>query len=368
MGRREYESEEEKERDHGDEGGERLEEDEGEGSEGEGSEGDGGSGDEHSDDELPHQRTAAIGSGAVDVGMTRVGSYSEDGDSDSDDAPEEFTLTQARERVSQQRQQEAEARRMVAKAVREVRQKRAGLAVKGDEGEGEAEEEREARRVKEKARKDKRRQELEDRAERRKRRKGEEGGGEGAVGALVGKETTGGAGEGEAGAAREGDWGEVGAGDLLPADVIAAVTRRQHTRFTEQQQERALKSASAKQRPGKGSGRARGGTASAVIGRRSDGAIVLQGGTKAPAGEEAARAIMRAAQSFQHGLLFGRRQRSLAALGFVDGKALNVAGQWRAGSHLAQADADMVRAVERRSGGVKKGKGRGRGGSSGGRR
>ncbi|CAI5488533.1 unnamed protein product [Closterium sp. Naga37s-1] len=329
----------------------------------------GGSGDEESNDELGHERAAAIEFGAVKGEMAGEDD-NEDDDSDSDDAPEEFTLSQGRERVSQQRQQEAEARRMVAEADRKVRQKRAGLAAKGEEGEGGEEGDGEERRSKDAGGKAKRRRELEGRADRRTRRKGAAEGGDEAAGSLVpaeardgareeGTEGGAGAGEGEGGALGE---GAVEGGDLLPADVIAAVTRRQHTRFTEAQEERERAAVrEKKQRAGRGGSRGKESHTSAVIGTRwvlwSDGAIVIQAGAPAPEGEEAARAIMRAAQSFRHGVLFGRRQRSVAALGFVDPRALKVAGQWRAHKHLVAGGAGGAGAqggVGVRRGGAKK--------------
>ncbi|CAI5507068.1 unnamed protein product, partial [Closterium sp. Naga37s-1] len=281
-----------------------------------------------------------------------------------------------RERVSQQRQQEAEARRMVAEADRKVRQKRAGLAAKGEEGEGGEEGDGEEWRSKEAGGKAKRRRELEGRADRRTRRKGAAEGGDEPAGSLVpaeardgardeGTEGGAGAGEGEGGALGE---GAVEGGDLLPADVIAVVTRRQHTRFTEAQEERERVAVrEKKQRAGRGGSQGKDSQTSAVIGTRSDGAIVIQAGAPAPEGEEAARAIMRATQSFRHGVLFGRRQRSVAALGFVDPKALKVAGQWRADKHLVAGGAGVQGGVGARRGGGKK-KGRGRGGGQGGRR
>ncbi|CAI5951029.1 unnamed protein product [Closterium sp. NIES-64] len=73
-----------------------------------------------------------------------------------------------------------------------------------------------------------------------------------------GEEARAGDGEGEGGALGK---GAVEGGDFLLADVIAAVTLRQHP--------------------------------------RSDGAIVIQAGAPAPEGEEEARAIMRATLSFR---------------------------------------------------------------------
>ncbi|CAI5947971.1 unnamed protein product [Closterium sp. NIES-65] len=276
------EDEERRPQEEGAEGGGTAEEEgaEEEGAEGGGTVQEGGSGDEESNDELGHERTAAIEVKVVKGEMAGQDNHDDD-DSDSDDAPKEFTLSQ-------------------------VRAHRHSLAAKGEEGEGGEEGDSEERRNKEVGGEAKRRRELEGRAERRTRQKGAAEGADEAAGSLVtaeardgaregsdGEEARAGDGEGEGGALGK---GAVEGGDFLLADVIAAVTLRQHP--------------------------------------RSDGAIVIQAGAPAPEGEEEARAIMRATLSFRLRVMFRRRQRSVAALGFVDPKALKVAGQWCAHKHL----------------------------------
>ncbi|CAI5967091.1 unnamed protein product [Closterium sp. NIES-65] len=397
----------------------------------EGAEENRGSGDEESDDELGMNGRLRLNSVLL-WEKWRGEDDNEDDDNDSDDAPEEFTLSQVpatiagRERVSQQRQQERKPAACectphwgvtVAKADRKVRQKRAGLVAKGEEGEGEEEgearsggqgggEEGEAQ-----ARAGGTRGEAH--AAKGRGGGGRRGGGVAGTAEARGgareEGTVGGAGAGEEegegaveGGAVEG--GAVEGGDFLPADVIAAVTRRQHTRFTEAQEERS-RSAVRGEEAASGAGRQQGKDShtSAVIGTRwvlrhavgaaacgwvlrhaggccgmRVGAAACGGccgrvavpwpewqGAPAPEGEEAARAIMRAAQSFRHGVLFGRRQRSLAALGFVDPTVLKVAGQWRAHKHLVAGGvggAGVQGGVGARKGGGKR-NGRGRGGA-----